>query len=52
MQEDGEKLSGKSRIFVSTIYAEKVVKDNVILFLHQSSKVPKLLKKCYKQESI
>ena len=45
MLADGEKLSGKARIFVSTIHAAKGgEEDNVILSLHQSSKVQKGIK--------
>ena len=41
----GEKLSSKARIFVSTIHAAKGgEEDNVILSLHQSSKVQKGIK--------
>ena len=41
----GEKLSGKARIFVSTIHAAKGgEEDNVILSLHQSGKVQKGIK--------
>ena len=45
MLADGEKLNGKARIFVSTIHAAKGgEEDNVILSLHQSSKVQKGIK--------
>ena len=45
MLANGEKLSGKARIFVSTIHAAKGgEEDNVILSLHQSSKVQKGIK--------
>jgi superfamily I DNA/RNA helicase len=45
MLADGEKLNHKARIFVSTIHAAKGgEEDNVILSLHQSSKVQKGIK--------
>ena len=45
MLADGERLNHKARIFVSTIHAAKGgEEDNVILSLHQSSKVQKGIK--------
>ena len=45
MLANGEKLNSKARIFVSTIHAAKGgEEDNVILSLHQSSKVQKGIK--------